>query len=316
MAVGVLEHGVPAAQGGQRRERRGPRRVVAYVVTRPGRAGAAGCGGPGPAAGRARRAGASMQGAGVGHRRPGADRGRASPARGRASRRTDARSRSRAIATRAVSSATSGTTRLAASVGRGGADVGDEVEQRRVRLVADRARPPACGTRRPPGSAASSENGSRSSTRAAAAGDHDHVDLGSRVQPPQRLDHLGHRGRGPASRRAATRNRDRRPAPPGVLEHVALGVPSRGRRPARRRRAGTAAAACSSSGEQPLGGEQLPAALEPGQQLAEPDRAGSRGAAARACRGWRRTTAWRAPRPWRPRRTGGLSAVEERARSR
>ena len=61
-------------------------------------------------------------------------------------------------------------------------------------------------------------------------------------------------------------------------------------------------------GEQPLGGEQLAAPLEPGEQLAEADHPDVAGVEARGCRGWRSTTAWRARTTLAPSTSGGLSA--------
>ena len=60
-------------------------------------------------------------------------------------------------------------------------------------------------------------------------------------------------------------------------------------------------------GEQPLGGEQLPAALEPGEQLAEPDHPDLAGGQARACRGWRRTTGLACTTTLAPSTSGGFS---------
>ena len=105
--------------------------------------------------------------------------------------------------------------------------------------------------------------------RAAAAGDDDDVDLGVALQPGERLHHLGggalalHGGVGDLEG-------DVRPAAPGVVEHVALGGRlRRGDQPdavgQERQRP------LQLAGEQPLGREQLPAPLEPGQQLAEAD---------------------------------------------
>ena len=198
----------------------------------------------------------------------GRERSASSPACSRRPAAHAPRTRSRAWATLRCSSATSGTTSLAASVGRGGADVGDQVEQRLVGLVADRG-----DDRRADGVHRADQRlvGERQQVldRAAAAGDHDHVDGRVAVEPLHGLDHLGRRARA-LHRGVRDLEGDRRPAAPGVLEHVALGgavgggdqadgAGQEGQRPLELGR------------EQPLGGEQLAAALEPGEQLAEAD---------------------------------------------
>ena len=105
--------------------------------------------------------------------------------------------------------------------------------------------------------------------RATAARDDDDVDLGVALEARERLHHLGggalalHGGVGDLEG-------DVRPAAPGVVEHVAL---SRGvRRGDQSDAAGEERQRpLELGGEQPLGREQLPAPLEPGQQLAEAD---------------------------------------------
>ena len=105
--------------------------------------------------------------------------------------------------------------------------------------------------------------------RAAAAGDDDDVDLGMALQAAERLHHLG--GRALALHGGVgDLEGDIGPAAPGVVEHVALGGGlRRGDQPdpvgEERQRP------LQLAGEQPLGREQLPAPLEPGQQLAEAD---------------------------------------------
>jgi hypothetical protein len=105
--------------------------------------------------------------------------------------------------------------------------------------------------------------------RAAAAGDHDDVDVWMALQPGEGLHHLGgrtlalHGGVGDLEL-------DVGPAAAGVVEHVALGGRlGRGDQPhpVWQERQGSLQLAR----EQPLGREQLPTPLEPGQQLTEAD---------------------------------------------
>ena len=148
---------------------------------------------------------------------------------------------------------------------------------------------------------------------AAAAGDHDHVDVGVPVEAATASI--------TSARRAALHGGGgdlelhRRPAAAGVLEDVALGgAAGRGDQPdaagQERQRP------LELGGEQALGGQQLAAALDAGQQLAEPDRADLAGVQRQRCRGWRRSDGWRARRCWRPRRRAGSAQSNERRASR
>ena len=129
----------------------------------------------------------------------------------------------------ASSSATSGTTSLAASVGRRGADVGDQVEQRAVGLVADRGHDRGAGREHRPEQALVGER-QQVLDRAAAAGDHDDVDVGVAVEParaPSITSAAGARALHGGVRRPRTR-------PPGQRRRafssdVALGGASSGR---------------------------------------------------------------------------------------
>ena len=217
---------------------------------------------------RARRAAASTSDRGSA--RTGRERSASRPARSRSSQRSRAcRIRCRAWSTRGQLLGDVGHDQLGGVGGRRGADVGHQVEQRAVGLVADR------GHHRRPGLGDRADQplvGERQQVldRAAAPGDHDHVDVGVVVEPLQRRDHLARRRAGPASWRARPRT-----STPGqrrvALSRTSLlgGRPGRGdqadaggqerQRPLQR------------GVEQPLGGQQLPAPLELGEQLAEAD---------------------------------------------
>ena len=178
----------------------------------------------------------------VGSASTGRDRSAARASCWRATRvATQCRIRCRTCRIRASSSAASGTTRLAASVGRGGAVVGHQVEDRVVRLVPDRAdhRGPAGGDG--PDQALVGER-QQVLQRAATPGDDDHVDLGLAVQPAQRRDHLLGRLRA-LDQRVPDQQPDPGPAAAGVLDHVAFGGAVRAGDQPDRRGAGTAAAA-------------------------------------------------------------------------
>ena len=301
VAVGVLHDGVAAPQGGQRRHAPHPGQLVAEVVAGPvelvvQRA-------PGPVAQGVDLAGPVVEtAAGVGQRRPGADRvervllagqpgGQHLRGRGRAGGRPGRPPRP-----------TSGTTSLAASVG---------VEARTSATrsssglsgswpIAETTGVRAANTAR---SRPSSENGSRSSTEPPPRAITITSTVGVAVEPAERLDHLGRRA-GALHRGVADREPDRRPAAAGVLEHVALGGAVRRGDQADRARAGTAAGACARRRTAPR-----PRAAGGGARCGRAARrarpCGSRGRRATACRGWRRTTAWRAPRPRRPRPSAG-----------
>ena len=141
---------------------------------------------------------------------------------------------------------------------------------------------------------------------AAAAGDHDDVDVGVAVEPLDGLDHLERRAlalhggvrrldpdRRPAAARVVDARRARRPSPGAVTS------PTQPGRKGSRRLQGRV--------EEPLGGEQLAAALEPGEQLAEADHADRRRRPGTGCRCRRRSVG----RAWitmlAPSTSGGLS---------
>ena len=111
-------------------------------------------------------------------------------------------------------------------VGRGGgATVGDQVDQRGVRLVADRGDHRGRARRHRPAQRLVAER-EQVLHRAAAAGEHDDVDLGRGVQRPQRRADLDHR-LGALHRDLADLQHHPRPATAGVADDVLL----RGRRP-------------------------------------------------------------------------------------
>ena len=183
--------------------------------------------------------------------------------------------------------------------GRRGPHVGDEVEQRGVRLVADRAH-----DRRPARGHGAHQRlvGERQQVlqRAAAAGDHDHVDLGVGVEPLQRRGDLGHRRR-PLHRDLLDPEPDRRPAPATVLDDVLLGgrrAPARPRRHAGQERQ----RALAVGGEEPLRGQHAAEVLEAGQQLADAHLADLVGRQRQRAPRRRSTAAARAPRRSRLRR--------------
>ena len=153
---------------------------------------------------------------------------------------------------------------------RGGADVGDQVEQRLVGLVADRRHDGGPALRDGTDQALVGER-QQVLDRPAAAGDDDHVDALVAVEAVDRGDHLG---RGARALHGGVRRLEghRGPAASGVLDHVALGG-GVGRRDQADPLGQEGQAALELGGEQPLGREQLAAALEPGEQLAEADEA-------------------------------------------
>ena len=222
VAVGVLEHGVAALQGGQRRQRPGPGALVADVVGRPGRG----------ACRRVRRARsrswstsssrASSRRARVGQRRPGAERVEPGLLAGDPAGRRVPRSRSRARVDAARLLGHVGHDQLGGVGGGRGADVGDQVEQRAGRARGRSRRPRACGPRATARISASSEKGSRSSTDPPPRATTITSTAGLRSSRSTRLDHLGGRARA-LHRGVGDLEADRRPAPLGVLEHVALG---------------------------------------------------------------------------------------------
>jgi hypothetical protein len=156
-----------------------------------------------------------------------------------------------------------------AGVGRRGRrDVGDEVEQRRVRLVADGAHH---------GRAACGDGADQRFVRerqevldaAAAAGDDDQVDVGVGVEPAQCVHHVGDRG-GSLRRHVLDPERDRGEPAAGVLDDVALGrTGPAGDQADPLRQEGQWTLAVG--GEESLGGEQAAQALQLGQQFAQAD---------------------------------------------
>ncbi len=148
------------------------------------------------------------------------------------------------------------------------------VRRRPGRAAAGRARGrwprrPGCVTACTARIRPSSENGSRSSSEPPPRAITMTSTSGLPVEALDRLDHLGRRPRA-LHRGVRHLEADRRPAARGVVDDVALGGGLRrrdqpdaageeGQRPLELGR------------EQPLGGQQLPAALETGEQLAEPD---------------------------------------------
>ena len=115
---------------------------------------------------------------------------RARPARGPASRVTAPRSRSRAARDAAQLLGDVGHDQLGGVGGGRGPDVGDQVEQRGVGLVADR-RDHRRADRVDRADQALVGERQQVLDRAAAAGDHDHVDARVAVEPLDGLDHLG-----------------------------------------------------------------------------------------------------------------------------
>ena len=267
MAVGVLQHGVAALQGRQRGERPGAGALVGDVVAGPVEARGRRRAGPGPSSSSTSSARSSSRLRGS----PSAGRLRSAsrPACSRASQPCSTRrSRARAVSTRRSSSATSGTTSLAASVG-----VEARTSATRSSSGWSCSWPIAetTGVRAAVHGADQSLVGERQQVldRAAAAGHHDDVDVGVAVEPAERLHHLAGR---PLALHGGVGDLegDVGPAPPGVLEDVPLGGGlGRGHQPdpagQERQRA------LQLAGEQALGGQQLAALLEPGQQLAEAD---------------------------------------------
>ena len=156
-------------------------------------------------------------------------------------------------------------------VGRGGgADVGDEVEQWLVGLVADRGHHGRTHRGAPPRISASSEKGSRSST-----------------EPPPRATTMTSTSSLRSSRssasitslgaplRPAWRRRPPRTAPTGqrrrAFSRTSRSAALLGAVTSPTRRGRNGQVALELGREQPLGGEQLAASLQPGEQLAEAD---------------------------------------------
>ena len=204
VAVGVLEHGVPALQRGQRGQRPGAGALVGDVVlgaVEPVAEGTAGA-----VAQLVDLGGALVeQAARVGEHRPGAQRVEAGLLAGQPAAQHVAEPVPGGVDEPQLLGDV-GDDQLGGVGGRGGADVGDQVEQRRVLLVADRG-----DDRRAELVDGADQRlvGERQQVldRAAAAGDHDHVDVGVPLEPGQRLHHLGGRALGPASWRGRPRRR-------------------------------------------------------------------------------------------------------------
>ena len=151
---------------------------------------------------------------------------------------------------------------------RRGAEVRDQVEQRRVQVVPDRA-----DQRRPAGRRHAHQGlvAERQQVleRPTAARDHDHVDARVPVQLRDRRADLGHRPR-PLHGHAADLELHRRPPGARVGHHVVLGVALlRDDQPDHRRQERQRALARRL--EQPLGAEHALEVLDPREQLAEPD---------------------------------------------
>ena len=159
--------------------------------------------------------------------------------------------------------------RLGGVGGRGGAVVGDEVEQRGVDVVADGADHGRAGARHRPHQGLVAER-QEVLDPAAAAGDDDDVDLGMGVELGERGGHLGHGG-GALHGDLADLEAGGRPAAPGVLDDV----PLRGAGPATDQPHPS-----GQEGQRPLAVaveqallRQVPLeVLEPGEQLADADR--------------------------------------------
>ena len=229
MAVGVLEHGVAALQGGQRGQRPDPGQLVAEVVGGPVEAVVEGA--PGPVAQRVDLVAPGVEQAARGRPAPGRERSASRPCllAGQPAGEHAGGAASRSLRDPRELLGDVGDHQLG-GVGRGrGADVGDQVEQRGVGLVADRGdhrgagrvhRPEQAPRRRTAAGPRPSRRRGRSRSRRPP---------GSRSSRPSGLDHLARPRWCPASRRTRTSKRDRRPAPAGVLEHVALGGASRAR---------------------------------------------------------------------------------------
>ena len=222
MAVGVLEHGVPALQGGQRRERPGAGPVVGDVVGGPVEPVAEWCGGRG-------RAAASTSSA-----RRVEQRCAGRPARaGRAARRAGRCSRVEPAAQRRAQPVAADARRCAAPRRRRARpawrrrSASRRARRRPGRAAAGRARGrsrrrPGCGTRARRGSGLVGER-QQVLDRAAAAGDDDHVDARRRGRGGRRASITSARGARALHRGVRRLEGDRGPAAPGVLEHVALG---------------------------------------------------------------------------------------------
>ncbi|CAK7281344.1 hypothetical protein SGPA1_12137 [Streptomyces misionensis JCM 4497] len=152
-------------------------------------------------------------------------------------------------------------------VGRGGgAQIGDQIEERGVRFVPDRGHHGRTAPRHRPHQLLVGER-QQVLHAAPAAGDDDHVHVLDRVQLPHRLHHLRHRVH-PLDGDVAHLEADGGPAVPGVLQHVPL------------RGGGPAADQADQLGqerqpllalrrEQALGHERLLQLLQAGQQLAD-----------------------------------------------
>ena len=299
MAVGVLEHGVAALERGQRREGLGAGALVADVVGGPVEPVAQRAAGPPSSSSTSsERAASRLRGSAI----AGRERSWASRSCSRARAGDDERRRSRAQVDaarppRPCRARRAWRRRWAWRHGR----------RRRGRAAAGRARGRSrtrrgCASGAPPGPAPrrrtaagprpSRRRGRRRSTSTS----------GLRSSLLERLDHLARRA-GALHGGVGHLELHGGPAAARILEDVALGgAVGRGHQadPTGEERQ----VALELGGEQALGGEQLAAPLEPGEQLAETDHAdlagGQRERAAVGVEG-----AGRARRRWRPRRAAG-----------
>ena len=274
VAVRVLQHGVAALQRRQRRQGPHPGAVVVRGRWRRGRGRGRPCGGRARAGPRPRGPAAQQAAAGVGQRRAGRGARRACAARGRPGGRAAARSRVRAAGRRrASSSADVGHHQLGRVGGGGGADVGDQVEQRLCPARGRSRRRRACASATTARTSPSSEKGSRSSTEPPPRAMTMTSTSGSRVEPAERLHHLGgaagalHRGV------ARTPKRDRRASAAGAFSSTSRSAAEPGAvtRPTgagqeRQRRLRSAA-------KRPSAASSWRRRSMPGQQLAEADHA-------------------------------------------
>ncbi len=164
---------------------------------------------------------------------------------------------------------------LSRGVGRGGsANVGDEVEQGGVLLVADGADHRRCRVRDGPDQRLFGER-KQVFDRAATTRDDDDIDGTIGVELLESCGDLGRCGR-PLNRDLAGVEGDSRPSALRVLDDVAFGgggAPADEANPAGQEGQRLLAV----GGEQALGGQRRLESLEPGEQLTEPDMTDLRG---------------------------------------
>ena len=309
VAVGVLQHGVaraaawpaatapgrgPAGGRGRRRPGRGAwRRRAAGAVAqrrRPRRRARRRSVRGSASAGRDRSAARPLpaRGRAAGDARRGAGRGRTVDAAAAPRRRRARRSLAASVGVEARTSATrsssgvSGSWPIAETTGVRGRVHGPD-----QRLVGERQ---------------------QVLDRAAAAGDHDHVDVGVAVEAVERPRSPRARRAGPAWRRTPISNRDARASGAARSRATSRSAAELGRGDQADAAGQERQRPLAARGEQALGGEQLAAPLEPGQQLAEADHADLAGVPARGCRGWRRRTGLAWTTTLAPSTSGGSSA--------